>query len=145
MLRETSAASTIAASTGTGALAAPARGASPTMNERATAAQSARLIRRQLRIKASFARPEASIGRRRTDGKRSARSHLDLKDRVKLASLPLPTRTARLEFARRNARGNPNQGRSEKVRRPPGGASAPHFAMGLRPYGASLIWVSSRA
>src|ERR1700722_12967594 len=74
MLRETSAASTIAASTATGALAACAWG---TMNESAT--QRARVIRKPLRIKASFAPREGSIGRRDGLRKRLARSHFDLK------------------------------------------------------------------
>jgi hypothetical protein len=58
MLRETSAASTIAASTATGAPAALARGAWITMSESITATQGARLIRKPLRIKASYAPPQ---------------------------------------------------------------------------------------
>src|SRR5580658_5194735 len=60
MLRETSAASTIAASTATGAPAAPTRRASATKNATATAAPSARPIRKP-RIQASSAPPISSI------------------------------------------------------------------------------------
>src|SRR3984957_805966 len=121
MLRETSAASTIAASTATGVLAAPARGAWVTMSANTIATQSARLIRKPLRIKASFAPPGGSIGRRRASRKGRAQS-LQIEEWRRVRRLPsflARTRAATRGFGllEENARGEPNQGRSEKDRR----------------------------
>src|ERR1700722_4804632 len=123
MLRETSAASTIAASTATGAPAALARGAGITMSESMTATQSARLIRKPLRIKASFARPQRKhrAAEGEPEGARAQSLGFEEWGRVRL----LPSFLARARAATRGflglleekARGEPNQGRSEKDRR----------------------------
>jgi hypothetical protein len=64
----------MAASTGTGALAALARGAWAMMSASTMAAQKARSIRKQLRIAHSFAPPEGSYGEGRRAGRVKPRS-----------------------------------------------------------------------
>src|SRR5271155_5558873 len=125
MLRETSAASTIAASTATGAPAAPARRACGAKTASTTAAPSARPIRNP-RIQASFAPPARAYARRMRAG-RAECDHSDVKDESGWLARPLPenaknpagdpvapTSTGRANLKEKGARGGANQGRPEK-------------------------------
>src|SRR5271155_4753428 len=142
MLRETSAASTMAVSTATGAPAAPARRAGATKTATATAAPSARPIRKT-RIP-SLPRPAASSIRAQDARRKAERDHFDLR-RDSSAGGHSSRGGQYFGLGEKSARGVANQGRPEKDRR---------FGRCVRnrplegdptsPYDASLICSSSR-